>query len=159
MFPRSFPRGPVPVLAFASPRLASLVLFSTDASPSVSPLLAPPAASSPPIQTPGPGTVEIIKRRPAFGRTSGIRVGALCSRHYPPRKLGRDETAFLSLSLSLSLPLCLSSLLSFFLHRDSPSVRVSLPLPSWFVFSSRCVPSLFSLQASQFSRSPRSSRK
>ena len=63
----------------------------------------------------GPGTVEIIKRRPAFGATSGIRVGALYSRHYPPRKLGRDETAFLSpssshrLSLSLSLSLCTSS--------------------------------------------------
>lgn len=78
-------------------------------------------ASSLSIQTPGPGTVEIIKRRPAFGATSGIRVGALYSRHYPPRKLGRDETAFLSLSLSLSVPhranppLCLSCLLPFFL--------------------------------------------
>lgn len=96
------PSPEVPFLAFAAS--ASLHLrssFRPNASPSFS------ARSADrrllrllSIQTPGPGTVEIIKRRPAFGRTSGIRVGALYSRHYPPRKLGRDETASLSLSLS-----------------------------------------------------------
>lgn len=54
--------------------------------------------------------LEIIKRRPfVFGATPGIRVDALYPRHYPPRKLGRDETAFLRPSLFLSsLPCFLS---------------------------------------------------
>lgn len=112
------PRSPFPVpplqrsfpLFLRSPRHpSSLVLFSPDAGPSYRSrrlLFSTLCASSPSIQTPGPGTVEIIKRRPAFGATSGIRVGALYSRHYPPRKLGRDETAFLSPSSSHRLRLC-----------------------------------------------------
>lgn len=79
------------------------------------------------IQTPGPGTLEIIKRRPAFGRTSGIRVGALYSRHYPPRKLGRDETACLSRS----------SFRSFFLSRCSPRSLSRQPSPAALLAASR----------------------
>ena len=88
-----------------------------------------------------PGTVEIIKRRPAFGATSGIRVGALYSRHYPPRKLGRDETA---LSLSLSLFFYLHLFSSFFLPPLSvllfPSFLPSHPPPGFPpFFSFRCL--------------------
>lgn len=100
-------------------------------------------ASSPSIQTPGPGTVEIIKRRPAFGATSGIRVGALYSRHYPPRKLGRDETAFLSPSSSHYLSLFLSLYLTVSPLPPASAAFCCSSCPSGSNFSSPCPPSSF----------------
>lgn len=140
--PRSFP------LFLRSPRHpSSFVLCSPDAGPSYRShrlFFSTLCASSPSIQTPGPGTVEIIKRRPAFGATSGIRVGALYSRHYPPRKLGRDETAFLSPSSSHRLRLCtvlLSPCLSAF-SRSSCHEGRKFSHPVFLPLSARFLPSL-----------------
>lgn len=116
-----------------------LVLFSPDASPSEHLLSAPLRLLRYKLRR-SPGTVEIIKRRPAFGATSGIRVGALYSRHYPPRKLGRDETA-LSLSLFLLLlppSLCLllpATTPCFFLLPSFLPFSSSFRLSSIFLFS------------------------
>lgn len=98
-------------------------------------------ASSPSIQTPRPGTVEIIKRRPLFGATSGIRVGALYSRYYRSRELGRDDTAFLPLFFYLFRS-TISSCPPSFVCSPYRNFHLVFPLPlsrdfSSFFFSPR----------------------